>query len=78
MKPMTNSSSPPGHYNFLLLWILGSALWISLMLIYTASTRPAPGFALMGSLSLGVPLASLAVGLFVRVLLRRWRPDLKG
>ncbi len=65
-RPMSNQPSPPGRYNLLLLWVVGSALWVAAMLIYTAYTRPAPSFALMGPLTLGVPLAALIFGLAAR------------
>jgi hypothetical protein len=69
-RPMSNQPSPPGRYNLLLLWVIGSALWVAAMLIYTAYTRPAPGFALMGPLTLGVPLAALSLGLAARYMTR--------
>jgi hypothetical protein len=54
----------------LLLWMLASALWVAAMLIYTAYTRPAPSFAVMGPLTLGVPLAALIFGLAARYVTR--------
>ncbi len=70
MGPMADQHSPPGRYNLLLVWILGSALWIALMLIYTAYTRPAPSFAVMGPVTVGVPLVALIFGLAARYLTR--------
>lgn len=67
---MADQPSPPGRYNLLLVWILASAVWVALMLIYTAYTRPAPGFALMAPLTVGVPLAALILGLAARYLTR--------
>ena len=70
MRAMSNEPSPPGRYNLLLLWVVASALWVAAMLIYTAYTRPAPSFALMGPLTLGVPLAALIFGLAARYVTR--------
>ena len=49
---------------FLVLWMVFSALWLSALLIYTAVTRPAPPFAEMAGLLVGIPALLLVAGLF--------------
>jgi hypothetical protein len=48
---------------FLVLWMVLSALWLSALLIIEAAIRPAPSFAVMGSLLVGVPGIVLVAGL---------------
>ncbi len=50
---------------FLLAWMMGTALWLAVMLIAQAAIRPAPGFAVMAPLVAGVPALALAIGLLV-------------
>ena len=45
----------------LVVWMVFCALWLSVLLIYTALTRPAPPFAEMAALLVGVP-ALLLIG----------------
>jgi Kef-type K+ transport system membrane component KefB len=47
---------------FLVVWMVGSALWIAAMLIAEATIRPAPEFAVMAPLVFGAPALALAVG----------------
>ena len=44
-------------------WMVFCALWLSVLLIYEALTRPAPPFVLMASLLVGVPAVLLVGGL---------------
>jgi uncharacterized RDD family membrane protein YckC len=60
---------PPAHdperqrrHRFILVWMLGTALWIAAMLIAEAAIRPAPGFYVMGPLVFGVPTLGFIVG----------------
>lgn len=57
------------RHRFILLWMMGTALWIALMLIAEAEIRPAPSFDLMAPLVFGVPAAGLVIGLLA---LRWW------
>jgi hypothetical protein len=50
---------------FLLLWMIGTALWIAAMLIAEAVIRPAPSFYVMAPLVAGVPSLALALGFLV-------------
>jgi hypothetical protein len=54
---------------FLIVWMVGTALWLAAMLIAQAMIRPPPGFAVMAPLVAGVPAFALAIGLVVL----RWR-----
>jgi hypothetical protein len=47
----------------LVVWMVFCALWLSVLLIYTALTRPAPPFAEVASLLVGVPVLLLIGGL---------------
>ncbi len=62
-------SEPEAHRRrrnrFLLAWMMGTALWLAVMLIAQAAIRPAPGFAVMAPLVAGVPALVLAIGLLV-------------
>ncbi len=60
---------------FLIVWMVGSALWIAAMLIAEATIRPAPEFAVMAPLVFGAPALALAVGFGVLAwrARRRWR-----
>jgi len=48
----------------LVAWMVFCALWLSVLLIYTAMTRPAPPFAQVATLLVGVP-AVLLIGAVV-------------
>jgi hypothetical protein len=50
---------------FLIVWMVGTALWLAAMLIAQATIRPAPGFAVMAPLVAGLPALALAIGWFV-------------
>lgn len=50
---------------FIAVWTVGTALWLSALLIFEALTRPPPPFALVAPLLVGVPAAALAIGLVV-------------
>jgi hypothetical protein len=54
---------------FVILWMLGTALWIAAMLVTEAAIRPAPTFYVMAPLVFGVPALALVAGLG---LLRWW------
>jgi hypothetical protein len=56
---------------FILLWMLGTALWIAAMLITQAAIRPAPSFYVMAPLVVAIP--ALALGLGFLMLWRRGR-----
>ncbi len=56
-------------HRFILLWMIGAALWLATLLIAQAAIRPAPGFAVMAPLVAGVPALALIVG----GLVLRWR-----
>ena len=57
------------RHRFILVWMIGTALWLAVLLIAQAMIRPAPGFAVMAPLVAGVPALALAIGLAVL----RWR-----
>lgn len=50
---------------FILVWVLGTALWLAAMLIAQAAIRPAPSFYVMAPLVFGIPALGLAVGFLV-------------
>ena len=50
---------------FILLWMIGTALWIAGCLIAQAAIRPAPGFFVMAPLVAGVPALGFALGFLV-------------
>ena len=50
------------RHRFILVWVLGTALWIAAMLIAEAAIRPAPTFYVMGPLVFGVPALGFGVG----------------
>jgi len=50
---------------FLIVWMVGSALWIAAMLIAEAMIRPAPDFTVMAPLVFGAPTLALALGFCV-------------
>jgi uncharacterized RDD family membrane protein YckC len=50
---------------FLIVWMIGSALWIAAMLIAEAMIRPAPEFGVMAPLVFGAPALALALGFCV-------------
>ena len=50
------------RHRFILVWVLGTALWLATMLIAQAAIRPALGFYVMGPLVFGVPALGFAVG----------------
>jgi hypothetical protein len=50
------------RHRFLIVWVVGSALWIAAMLIAEATIRPAPEFAVMAPLVFGMPTLALAIG----------------
>lgn len=50
---------------FIILWVLGTALWLAAMLIAQAAIRPAPSFYVMAPLVCGIPALGLAVGFLV-------------
>lgn len=50
---------------FVIVWVVGTALWIAAMLIAEAMIRPAPTFDVMAPLVFGVPAAALALGFVV-------------
>jgi len=54
---------------FIIIWMIGTALWLASMLIAQAVIRPPPGFAVMAPLVAGVPALALAIGFAVL----RWR-----
>jgi hypothetical protein len=54
---------------FIIVWMVGTALWLAAMLIAEATVRPPPGFAVMAPLVAGVPALALVIGLIVV----RWR-----
>jgi hypothetical protein len=56
---------------FILVWMLGTALWIAAMLITQAAIRPAPSFYVMAPLVVAIP--ALALGLGFLMLWRRGR-----
>ena len=56
-------------HRFILVWMIGTALWIAACLIAEAMIRPAPSFAVMAPLVAGVPTLALALGF----LALRWR-----
>ena len=47
---------------FILVWMIGTALWIAAMLIAQAAIRPAPSFYVMAPLVVSVPALGLALG----------------
>ena len=53
------------RHRFILVWVLGTALWIAAMLIAEAAIRPAPSFYVMAPLVFGVPALGLGVGYLV-------------
>jgi hypothetical protein len=50
---------------FIIVWMVGTALWLAAMLIAQATIRPPPGFAVMAPLVAGVPALALVIGLVV-------------
>jgi hypothetical protein len=56
------------RHRFILVWVLGTALWLAAMLIAQAAIRPAPTFYVMGPLVFGVPALGFAIG-----YLKFWR-----
>jgi hypothetical protein len=53
------------RHRFVIVWMVGCALWIAAMLIAEATIRPAPEFAVMAPLVFGVPALALAIGFVV-------------
>ena len=47
----------------LVVWMVFCALWLSVLLVYTALTRPPPPFAEVASLLVGVPVLLLLAAL---------------
>lgn len=58
------------RHRFLIAWMMFSAIWLAALLIYTAYTRPAPPFATLAPLAVGIPFIVLLAGL-VTLALRR-------
>jgi len=56
---------------FIIVWMIGTALWIATLLIAQAAIRPPPAFAVLAPLVAGVPALALAIGFGVL----RWRRD---
>lgn len=52
-------------HRFILVWVLGTAVWLAAMLIMQAAIRPAPSFYVMAPLVVSVPALALAIGLWV-------------
>ena len=50
---------------FIIVWMVGTALWLAAMLIAEATIRPPPDFAVMAPLVAGVPALALAIGLII-------------
>jgi len=53
------------RHRFVIVWVVGSGLWIAAMLIAEATIRPAPEFAVMAPLVFGTPALALAIGFAV-------------
>ena len=60
--PPANDPERQRRHRFILVWMLGTALWIAAMLIAEAAIRPAPSFYVMGPLVFGVPTLGFVVG----------------
>lgn len=56
-------------HRFILAWMMGSALWLAVLLIAQAAIRPAPEFFVIAPLLIGAPALALVIG----VVLLRWR-----
>jgi len=63
--------APQRRHRLLIVWMLFCSFWISAMLIFTAYTRPAPSFYLVGPLTIGVPIAVLIIGFIVERLRKK-------
>lgn len=70
MNPDRPPSRTQRRHRFLLAWMLGTALWISTLLIAQTFIRPAPVFAVMAPLAVALPALALILGF---VLLRERR-----
>jgi len=55
-------------HRFLLAWMMGSALWLAVLLIAQAAIRPAPEFIVIAPLLVGLPALAFVFGV---VWLRR-------
>jgi hypothetical protein len=69
---MSTADARRRRNRFIIVWIVGTALWLAAMLIAQAVIRPPPGFDVMASLTAGVPALALVIGF--GVLWWRGRP----